>query len=245
VDISRIPRSSLFGRALRAPLSLIPTDAVVPIIQGPLRGKRWIVGAATHGCWLGTYEYRKQRLFAQAIRPGHVVYDVGANVGFYTLLAAVRAGAGGRVIAFEPLPRNVTLLRRHMALNEIHNVDVRDTAVSDTAGSAAFTDGVGPATGRLDRAGALHVTTVTLDESVYSYGMAPADVIKMDIEGGELRALRGAKRLLADRRPVVFLSTHGNAVHEPCCALLRDLGYHVNSVDGGPPQETDELVASA
>ncbi len=59
--------------------------------QGPLRGKKWIVGSSTHGCWIGSYEHKKQRTFWLSLRPNDVVYDIGANVGFYTLLAATVA----------------------------------------------------------------------------------------------------------------------------------------------------------
>lgn len=244
MDISRIPRSSLLGRALRAPLSVIPKNAIVPILQGPLRGKRWVVGAATHGCWLGTYEYRKQGLFARSIRPGSVVYDVGANVGFYSLLAAVRAGTNGRVYAFEPLPRNVALLRRHLHLNQIQTVDIREVALSDNAGLATFEYGASPSMGRLQPGGALPVPTVSLDDLVFAHGLPAPDVIKMDIEGGELRALEGARRLLEARHPVLFLSTHGHLVHEQCCALLTGLGYVLTGVDDRAVPVTDELVAA-
>jgi FkbM family methyltransferase len=243
VDISRIPRSSFVGRALRAPLSLIPKDAVVPIVQGPLRGKRWIVGSATHGCWLGTYEYRKQRLFAQAVLPGAVVYDVGANVGFYTLLAAERAGPAGRVYAFEPLPRNVTLLRQHLALNRVQTVDVREAAASDASGLASFDGQTGPSIGRLKAGGTLRVPTVRLDDLVFDQGLPPADVIKMDIEGGEFQALHGAQRLLRLRHPLIFLSTHGQRVHADCCALLADLSYGLTAVDQSAAGLGDELMA--
>ena len=89
MSFSAISSNSLLGAALRYPLRWIPDDLVVPVLQGPLRGKKWIVGSSSHGCWLGGYEYEKQRRFAQAINPGGVVYDIGAHVGFYMLLASV------------------------------------------------------------------------------------------------------------------------------------------------------------
>src|SRR5258707_6646816 len=140
VDISRVSRASLLGKALRAPLAFIPKAAVVRVLQGPLAGRRWIVGSATHGAWLGTYEYRKQRLFALSIQPGMVVFDLGANVGFYTLVAAVRTGERGRVYAFEPVPRNLGFLRRHLGHNRVRNVEIVEAAVSNASGVAAFED---------------------------------------------------------------------------------------------------------
>ncbi len=90
IDYSHVPQSSLLGRAMRLPLRLIPRHWAVPVIQGPLKNMRWIVEAGTHGCWLGTYEWEKAQRFAQEIRPGMVVFDIGAHAGFYSLLASSR-----------------------------------------------------------------------------------------------------------------------------------------------------------
>lgn len=111
----------------------------MPILQGPLRGKRWIVSSSTAGCWLGSYELDKQRRFATTLRPGHVVYDLGANAGFYTLLASKLVGRSGHVVAFEPLPENLAALRRHLELNGVDNVTVMDAAVWSSGGTVRFT----------------------------------------------------------------------------------------------------------
>src|ERR1043165_45133 len=102
VNFSGLSRGSFVGRIARLPLSLIPAGARMPILQGPLRGKRWVAGSHVHGGWRGSYEFEKQQMFISAIKPGAVVYDIGANVGFYTLLASRLAGPQGRVYAFEP-----------------------------------------------------------------------------------------------------------------------------------------------
>jgi FkbM family methyltransferase len=243
VDLSRISPATVMGKLLRAPLSLIPKAAVVPILTGPLRGTRWIVGSATHGCWLGTYEQAKQRLFARSIRPGAVVFDVGANVGFYTLIAARKSGPAGRVYAFEPLPRNIAFLRRHLQRNDVINAEVIEAAVSDAAGRAAFEESGSPAMGRLGSSGRLQVRTVTLDQMVLDSGLPPPEVIKIDIEGGETRALEGARRILARAQPLVFLATHGRQVHSQCCALLEEMGYRLAALNGAAAADTDELVA--
>jgi FkbM family methyltransferase len=233
----------MMGRVLRAPLSLIPKTAVVPILTGPLRGARWTVGSATHGCWLGTYEQAKQRLFARSISPGAVVFDVGANVGFYTLIASRKSGPVGRVYAFEPLPRNITFLTHHLHYNAVRNVEIVKAAVSDRAGTAMFEESDSPAMGRLGGGGRLEVSTVTLDEMVFDSGLPAPQVIKVDIEGGEKRALEGSRRILAGARPLVFLSTHGSQAHSDCCSLLEELGYSLCGVNGGAAAQTDELVA--
>ncbi len=119
MNLSGISNESLMGRALRSPFRLIPASTAMPILQGPLRGRRWIVGSATHGCWLGSYEFETQRAFAGLVRAGDVVYDLGANVGFYSLLAARLAGDDGIVYSFEPLARNLDFLRKHVGINAL------------------------------------------------------------------------------------------------------------------------------
>lgn len=74
--------------ALRLPFRLLPKNAVLPVLSGKLRGNRSIVGAATHGCWTGSYERLAQSVFGERIRPGSVVYDIGANAVVFTLLAS-------------------------------------------------------------------------------------------------------------------------------------------------------------
>src|SRR5204863_1439467 len=109
------------GKILRLPLSLIPHDAEVRILRGPLRGKKWIKGAGPNAYWIGTYEVARLHALAKAAPQGAVVYDVGANVGIYSLLASFQVGASGKVYAFEPLERNLRYLHGHITLNNLQN----------------------------------------------------------------------------------------------------------------------------
>src|SRR5579875_1722626 len=160
MDFSRISNRAFLGQAIRMPLKLIPADMPMPILQGRLRGKRWITGAHTHGCWLGSYEFCKRLQFEQLIQPGQFVFDIGANAGFYSLLASVLVGPAGRVFAFEPATRNIAHLRRHLRINNMSNVIVLEAAVSDRSGAAFFDATSGGATAHLDEHGALLVKTV-------------------------------------------------------------------------------------
>jgi FkbM family methyltransferase len=225
LNFSSISSQTRLGRALRAPLAWLPEGTRMPVLQGPLRGKTWLVGAHTHGCWLGSYEHDKQAAFVRLVSPGCVVYDVGANAGFYTLLGAVAAGPSGRVIAFEPLPRNLGFLHAHVRLNALDNVTILDLALADVPGRARFATGATAAMGALSSAGELWVRTSTLDALVQSSVIPPPDVIKMDIEGGELRALQGARHVLARHSPTLLLATHEDGAHAACVELLFELGY--------------------
>ncbi len=98
------PLRQIARSVIRAPLSLVPRGAVVPVLTGPMKGARWVVGAGTNGCWLGTYEPRTRHWLQAVLGRGRVFFDIGANVGFFTLLASRIVGEEGAVVAFEPLP---------------------------------------------------------------------------------------------------------------------------------------------
>ena len=229
------------GRLARLPLRLVPRGSVVRIRSGELRGFRWITGAATHGCWVGTYERPVQQLFRRFIRPGAVVLDAGANTGFYTLLASKLAGPHGRVFAFEPLPRNLHYLRRHLELNGVGNVTVVPMALRGSSGTARFRTAAHASMGALAGDGDLEVPAASLDDLLASGRITMPDFIKMDIEGAESDALGGASRILAARSATIVLSAHGWRQHEQCSAILRDAGYDLELLRDGT-EDGDYLV---
>jgi FkbM family methyltransferase len=243
MNFSGIPDKSLAGKALRLPLRLIPPDTALPILQGKLRGLKWIAGSSNHGCWLGSFEYRKRKEFEKRVAEGGVVFDIGANAGFYTLLASVLVGPQGRVFAFEPVPGNLRCLKEHLRINGIKNVSVIEGAVSDCDGVASFEEGPNNSMGRLAPGGRLAVRTVSLDEMVRRGELPPPDCIKIDVEGGEMLVLTGARVLLADRRPTVFLATHGRGLHQQCCELLASFGYHLRPIGPNSLEQSDEVLA--
>jgi len=244
INLSGISNSKFVGRALRLPLHLVPRSAEVRILQGPLRGKRWVAGSSIHGCWLGSYEAAKQRKIIEFIRPGMVCWDLGANVGFYTLLLAELVGRTGRVFAFEPFPRNVEQLRRHVNINKYQNVQIFPCALGNLDGETAFDPGLNASTGHLADGGPLKVSCSKADTLLAAGDVQAPDVIKIDVEGAEAAVLRGAPRVMG-RHPVIFLATHGAEVHAECVGLLMASGYEVNALGGGPLGETDEVLAVA
>jgi FkbM family methyltransferase len=225
---------NLLGRILRAPLSLIPPDAQVRVLRGPLRGKKWIAGAASHACWTGAYEAALLTTFRDAIAPGHTVYDIGSNVGIFALLASVRTGPSGHVYAFEPLPRNLRYLRRHLELNGIQNCTVVEAAVSDTEAPLRFAAVDRQHTmARLSPDGDLTVSSVTLDGCIYGeHAFRPPDVVKIDVEGAEREVLRGAARAISEFRPALFVEVHGTDHHADCKSFLLSHGYRVQESYG-------------
>lgn len=169
------------------------------------------------------------------------MFDVGAHIGYYTLLFSRLVGPEGRVVAFEPSPRNLPVLRWHVARNGCANVQVEAVAVSDETGAARFAAGTGSGTGRLAESGTVEVRTIRLDDYVDAGGPMP-DVLKIDVEGAELAVLRGAVGVLRDARPAILLSTHGADVHRACIGLLREHGYELTPVLGGDVERAPELL---
>lgn len=232
-------RETITGRILRLPLCAVPKSAVVPILSGPARGIKWSTGAGVADFWVGTYETAKAELLARYVKPGGTVYDVGANVGFYSLLVSRLVGPTGRVVAFEPSPRNLSFLYHHLRVNRTANIEVREIAVSDCEGLTRFCVDGDPKRSKISDVGGITVRTTTLDCLL---GELPIpDLIEMDIEGAEYSALRGAERLLRKSFPVIFLSTHGQDVHRACCELLNSIGYELHPIGSESIDTTDEL----
>ena len=243
LNFSAIDRATLLGRAIRWPLALVPARARLPILQGPLKGFRWVAGSSTHGCWLGSYERDQQRVFERVVGVDDVVFDVGAHAGFYTLLSSVLVGPAGRVVAFEPVPANLERLRTHLEINAVGNVEIVEAAVGDVRGELRLSRGPSDAMWRTDPAGTLTVESVVLDELVTGGALPPPAVMKFDIEGAELLALRGSARIMERFHPTIILSTHGPDVHRACCELLQARGYGLSPIGRTSIEDCAELLA--
>ena len=147
------------------------------------------------------------------MRPGALVFDVGANIGAYTVLFAQWTGAAGRVVACEPSPPSIAGLREQVRLNGVSDrVDIVEAAVSERPGSAAFDCGGSSGTNALvpdaeSGAHVIRVETTSLDAFCAARGLHPS-VVKIDVEGAELDVLRGARETLARPGVDVFVEFH-------------------------------------
>lgn len=225
------------------PLRAIPPTAVVTVPWGPLRGAKWIRGSGLHRAWMGLYESEKAGLFKRAIRPGDTVFDIGAHVGYYTLLAGRAVGPAGRVFAFEPLPQNVQYLREHIRLNGLKNVTVFEAAVGAGNGSRRFRAD-NPYMGHLHGDGDLSVRLVTLDRLWRTGDIQLPDVVKIDVEGAESEVLAGAHEILITKAPTILLATHGHEAHQASCSFLRQLGYDLYPIDDGRIADRCEILGA-
>lgn len=214
------------------------------IKAGPLAGYRWI--AVSGGRFVrGTYEPDSTAVFLQHVRPGAVVFDIGAHVGYYSVLASHLAGPSGRVFAFEPRPFNLQCLLRHKELNSLPQLEAFDVCVGASAGSARFESRTGSGTGHLAPDGDLAVKVISLDDWLREGRLVAPDFIKIDVEGAEREVLEGARELLRERRPKLLLSLHSGALNAWAQAHLRALGYQLSYVQGTPESEAAEVLAVA
>lgn len=216
--------------------SFVPDGARLRIMRGPLRGALWIAGAGDGaGKGLSVVFGRSEARHVQALIPhvtsSSVCFDIGANVGFYSLIFARRARS---VYAFEPNPRNIRYLQEIMKLNRVTNVEILPWAVTDAEGRAMFREAEHHGEGRLDKEGTIPVPTVTCDAFCGRASVTP-DVMKIDVEGAELAVLKGAERIIKSRRPTILLSTHAEALRTQCLEFLMGNGYSkIEPIAGRP-----------
>jgi len=186
--------------------------------------------------WLGTYEPELQSTLRQLIPPGAVIYDVGANIGYVSLLLAKATGGAGKVFAFEALPSNIDQLRRNVALNAMERrVTVVDRAVTQASGPVRFlvhaSGGMGKVAGSAGREdkyeSEVTVPGISLDEFVYGQGNPPPQVVKMDIEGSEVLALPGMHQVLTEARPLMLMELHGPESCRAAWETLTASGYEI------------------
>jgi FkbM family methyltransferase len=185
---------------------------------------RWVVGSGVHGYWLGSYESVTSSELRSLLDPGAVFFDVGAHVGFYTLMASRVVGQGGLVVAFEPNPRNLTFLHRHVGMNAIRNVQVIEAAASSTPGMLRFRAETESSMGHVSDVGTIEVAATTLDDAVFARGARAPDVIKIDVEGHEAPVLEGATRILDRFGPAIVLEV-GEEQRAGCDRILLGHGY--------------------
>jgi FkbM family methyltransferase len=215
----------------------------IPILGGPAKGLRINLHGSAVAFATGAAEKPLQDALLCEVHEGATVFDIGANVGFVTLVAARLVGPGGRVVAFEPVPGNADAIRENLALNAIDWVELHETAVGRAGGTAKMIVSDVSAFSRFENInvptgarGRIDVSVTSIDEFM-SLGAAPVpDVVKIDVEGAELDVLEGMRRTIAEHRPVILCEIHDCNV--PYVELMRSLGYEtVNLDEQGVPVE--------
>jgi FkbM family methyltransferase len=151
-----------------------------------------------HMFYLGDYEFEVRRFLVRQIQPGSTVFDVGASIGICTVPLAIRLGQHGRIYAFEPLASNYESLLHNIKLNNLANVVPVFAAVADKEGTVNMPDvDSGNCSLASESDHYSSVPAITLDEFAAQHCIDSIDLMKIDIEGSETKALRGASRLLS------------------------------------------------
>jgi FkbM family methyltransferase len=209
----------------------------VVIKHGVAAGLRFNAAGANAGYALGTTEPLVQEAVRAIIRPRDVVYDIGANVGFFTVLAARLVGPAGAVIAFEPLPETASAARRNADLNGFTHVTVLTIAAGKRGGVAKLELREESTWARLadqsTTGPTVDVEIVAIDDLVEAGTIRPPNVAKIDVEGAELDVIEGMRRTIAAHRPVILCEMHGK--NAAFASLMESFGYTVRSLESNLP----------
>jgi len=160
----------------------------------------------------GTSEMPVQQALAGQLRPGGVFYDVGANVGFFSLLAAKRLGPTGCVCSFEPVAENAASVRQNAKINRFDNIKVFELAIGRTSGTAELLltdwDGGGSlsisAVKPSEPVSRRQVRVVALDDLIPAEKLPKPSVVKIDVEGVEMEVMQGMSKTITESRPVLL-----------------------------------------
>lgn len=191
---------------------------------------------------LATYEPYMQQAFQRFVRPGSVVYDIGAHAGFHALFAALLTGSSGQVIAFEPHPDNILAIRRQLSLNPHCPVRLLEYAASNVCQELHLDTSYGRSQGRISASGALLVKACTIDTLLYQDEILPPNVIKVDVEGHELQVLQGAYHTIRRYKPVILCDYNNSQTMSLLNMALADADYQVLV---GPPVMSVPLQSGA
>jgi FkbM family methyltransferase len=243
-----IYRIQPLARAIRSSLNRVAPVGLtqVEIAAGGLAGFRMQLDLQSEkDYWLGTYEPELQAALADLVQPGMVAYDVGANIGYISLLLARRVSKTGQVFAFEALPANLERLRMNLALNDAEEiVTIIPAAVVETERPVRFlvgpSGGMGKASGSAGRrdvaySAEIEVEGLSLDGFIFERNHPAPQVVKMDIEGGEVLALPGMTHTLEQSRPLLLLELHGPEAAQIAWETLTLRGYRLCRMAPGYP----------
>ena len=187
----------------------------------------------------GSFEAAEIEVLRRLARPGTTVVDAGANVGVITVPLALAVGTEGRVLAFEPSPATVELLRENVLRNGLQNVTIVEAALGDNRGVAALVleddSAYNSIAGAAPKGAGTEVPVERLDDVWNEAGRPEVSVVKVDVEGAELEVLVGAVELLRSCRPAVLVEAAEPTRAMAATAFLRSHGYRLTPTPGTQP----------
>lgn len=224
-----------------------PLPVFQPLIRWLQTGR--IKSGAGAGLWFyagdSNPEYRQgnnempvQEAISRHVKSGDVFYDIGANVGFFTVISARIVGQTGHVYVFEPVSENAQLIERNVYANGFENVTIFKQAVSRASGIGELQLAHYPGGASLasvapppDIRGTIPVELVAIDDLLAEHRAAPPNFVKIDVEGAELEVLHGMEQTIKLYRPSILFEIDDNSKDnfqwkaEACCRFLQRFEY--------------------
>ena len=238
----------MLGPWLRRRASQYEEGSVVEIKSGLAEGLKWKRHHRyVNGYWTGQYEYEMQLALKRELSESGVFWDVGANAGFFSLIARRLVGERGEVVSFDPDPDNGDSVQAQIDINGFGDawrleraavggepgvLPFRRSAPGSPKGHLAGLDSRGFDAGETGGDEVFEVPVVTMD-AMLDRGRAP-DLIKMDIEGAEVMAMGGAARLLREHKPTWLVELHGPESERVVREALTSHGYSFFTIEGEP-----------
>jgi FkbM family methyltransferase len=220
---------------------LVPGESLiwVQIDGGPSKGLWIYVNPRTgQNVRKGIGEPEVQRALVEHLRPGMTFYDLGANIGFFSLMAARLAGPQGRIFSFEADPEIAARLRENLSRNRFANARVEQKAVwseSSTVSFARVDPGTSPDRGLGHVApgdsGSSTITVEAISLDQFAAENPAPDFVKCDVEGAEKEVFRGAAKLLATKHPILLVEMHSAENRRELLALWNACGYRCRDLD--------------
>ena len=241
------PFKGMLIKIFKAYRSINKGRTVVALIDGITYELDLNEGIDSEIYYTGCYKASTSTIINKLCKKDFTILDIGANIGAYTFRFAKLAGPKGKVIAFEPMSWAFTKLKRNMELNNFGNVFLERLALSNRskdnqevnfACSWPITDGGGSKHPLILRSTLMRDVTnvITLDDYVAKKGIGKIDLIKLDVDGYELRVLRGAVETLKVHTPIILMELAVYTIEEvgdsvtDLISLLQSRGYKFYSI---------------
>ena len=217
------------------------TGGVPRIEAGPAFGLRFDAGPEAASYVQGAVELPVQETVSTSLNAGDIFYDVGANVGFFSVLAGRIVGSTGAVYAFEPVPQNALQVEKNACLNNLNNIEVVRIALSNHCGQSELLLARHSGGAVLKGAGippdfteSIAVETISMDAVLEKKKLRSPNLVKIDVEGAELDVLKGMTGVLRKYGPKVIIEVDDEVQSRcldklsACRAFLRGLGYQID-----------------
>jgi FkbM family methyltransferase len=199
-------------------------------------GLRFDARRGSAGYLFGTAEPEEQAALARYLKADDVFYDLGANIGFFAVLAARLVGSSGRVYAFEPNPECSSEVRRNADLNGFSNVEVVEAAVSSTSGRTWLRLGDTNLSSAIagNSENGIEVALTSVDDFIREKSPRPPTLVMIDVEGAEIEVLKGMRETISRHRPLIMCEVHwiGDEFFRYCAEHLTPASYALRPLDG-------------